>query len=98
MVHLRICEKVLFFGFNESTDNSVVESLAWIIFHELCLGNSWKPIEVFYFNQIKAGIEIFDNKNCQVIFGFEYLIKQKVLTDAGNRTRAAWVRTRNPNH
>ena len=44
-----------------------------LIFHLTLDNKSWKPTEkhvVFYFNQIKTGIEIF-SKNCQVAFGFE---------------------------
>ena len=63
---------LFFFLFNESTDNSIVESLALIIFHEFCLDKSRKLIEIFYFNQIETGIEIFSNKSCQVTFSFEY--------------------------
>ena len=54
----------------------MMESHEWIIFHEFCLGKSWKPIEIFYFNQIEKGIETFSNKNCKVTFGFEYICGQ----------------------
>ena len=40
------CEKMLNFRFNESTDNSIVEPHARVICYELCLGDSWKPIEI----------------------------------------------------
>ena len=49
-----------------------METSANVIFHEFCLVTCWIPIEIFYCNQIKTGIEIFSNKNCQVTFGFEY--------------------------
>ena len=51
-----------------------MESLAWIIFPEICLDKSWKLIEIFFFYQIDTRIKKFNNKNCKVIFGFEYII------------------------
>ena len=50
-----------------------MESLAWIIFPEICLDKFWKLTEIFYFYQIDTGITIFNNKNCKVTFGFEYI-------------------------
>ena len=50
-----------------------MESPAWIIFHEFCLGKSWKPIKIFHFYQVETVIEIFSNENCQVTFSFEYI-------------------------
>ena len=65
--------KCKLFVFNISTDNSIEESLAWIIFPEICLDKCWKLTEIFYFYQIDTGIKIFNNKNCKVTFGFEYI-------------------------
>ena len=65
--------KCKLFIFNISTDNSIVESLAWIIFPEICWDKSWEITEVFHIYQIDTGIKIFNNKNCKVTFGFEYL-------------------------
>ena len=36
---------------------------------------SWTTNEIFYFNRIEAGIEIFSDKKNQVTFSFEYIIK-----------------------
>ena len=76
--------------FNVSTDNSIVESLAWIIFPEICSDKSWKLTEIFYFYQIDTRIKVFNNKNCKVTFGFEYVfrilfscIPDKVFTRSG---------------
>ena len=62
-----------FFFLNESTENLIVESLAWIIFPEFCLDKSWKLTDIFHLYQIETGTEIFNNKNCKVTFGFEYI-------------------------
>ena len=66
--------KCKLFVFNVSTDNSIVKSLAGIIFPEICSDKSWKLTEIFHFYQIKTGIKIFNNKNCEVTFGFKYII------------------------
>ena len=60
--------KCKLFFFNVSTDNSIVESLAWISFHKICSDKSWKLTEIFLY----TGIKILNNKNCNVTFGFEY--------------------------
>ena len=62
VIYWRIVRKCKLFVFNVSTNNSVVESLAWIIFPEICSDKSWKLTEIFYFHQIDTGIKIFDNK------------------------------------
>ena len=66
--------KCKLFVFNISTDNSIVESLAWIIFPEICSDKSWKLTEICYFYQIETGIKIFKNKNCKITFGFQYIL------------------------
>ena len=68
---MRKCENL---AFNESTDNTTVGSLAWIVSYELYGDKAWKTNEIFLFNQIQTGIEIFNAKKCQVTFGFEYII------------------------
>ena len=74
LLYLRLCEKnAIVFVLNVSTDNSIVESLAWIFFSELCLDKSWKLIEIYFFIE-SIRIEIFNNKTCKVTFGFEYII------------------------
>ena len=35
--------------------------------HEFCSGKSRKPVEIFYFNQIETGIEIFSNKTVKLL-------------------------------
>ena len=50
-----------------------MESLARIIFPEICSDKSWKLTEIFYFYQIDTGIKIFNNNICKVNFGFEYM-------------------------
>ena len=64
-------EKLLVF--NVSTDTSIVEPLASIMFPEICSDKSWKLTEIFYFYQINTGTKIFNNKNYKVTFGFEYM-------------------------
>ena len=44
-----------------------------MIFPEICSDKSWKLTEIFYFYQIDTGIKLFNNKNCKVTFGFEYM-------------------------
>ena len=61
----------MFFSFfNVSTDNSIVESLAWINSPEICLNKSWKLIEIFYIYHIETETEIFNNRNSKVTFVF----------------------------
>ena len=48
--------------------------------------------------QDKNKKEEADEEEEEVWSGAESFRKKKTLSDAGNRTRAAWVRTRNPNH
>ena len=42
---------------------------------EISTNKSWKLTKIFYLNQIDTGIKIFNNKNCKVIFGFEYSLR-----------------------
>ena len=83
--------KCKLFVFNISTDNSIVESLAWIVFPEICLDKSWKLTEIFYFYQIDMGIKIFNNKNCKVTFGFEYTMNP--LGTSSSDRPSYWVGT-----
>ena len=50
----------------------------WNHLHESCLGKCWKPIEIFYFNQIETGIEMFSNKNCLVLSIYRYEAKKSI--------------------
>ena len=44
--------------FNESIDNSIMESLAHIISNALCWYKYWKTNKMFYFGQIIPGREM----------------------------------------
>ena len=67
----RKCEIVVF---NESTDNSIMESLLWMIFYELCWNKSWKTNTIYYLNQIIPEMEIFRDKLSRYFWFWVYFL------------------------
>ena len=61
MVYLRICEKMRKSCINENTDacKTIGDSSHESSLLKTVWDKSWKTIEVFYFNQTEARIEIF---------------------------------------
>ena len=100
------------FIFNVSTDtcSSIVESLAWIIFPEICSDKSWKLTEIFYFYQINTGIKIFNNKNwrtgtCHIfmknkkmIMPTYFIIMILLRTDSLTMACVIWAKLNEPEH